>query len=316
MFFPKVLLAALAAAALGSSALAAEAPGAPRSDDAQSDDSDALPVEGVITNPDWVQLPSADELAEYYPPMASAMGVEGRVVMQCKVTSLGAVESCRIVQQTPMGIGFGAAALMMAPSFRMKPMSLNGVPVSGAAVTIPIHFALPEVAAAEADALNFTGQGPAPNAQAMELGRRLVAAVDFTGRASRTQESAIEGLMAADQQTEAADVAARDAARTALQQAWKGALDAQARWLAEAYARSFTQAELEQIVAFMEGPAGKAWNSHQVDIDDLIRKSGPVFGRQAAAEATRVFCQKVACPGAAAPPAAPASKPTPPHATK
>ena len=43
---------------------------------AQSDDDDRrgdLPIEGVITNPDWAEIPSGDMMAEFYPPLAQAL---------------------------------------------------------------------------------------------------------------------------------------------------------------------------------------------------------------------------------------------------
>ena len=38
--------------------------------------------------------------------------------------------------------GFGAAAKHLAPYFRMKPKTVDGQPVEGAQVTIPIRFSM------------------------------------------------------------------------------------------------------------------------------------------------------------------------------
>ncbi len=110
----------------------------------------ALPVEGVITNPTWTRLPTAEDLARYYPPQATIAGVNGRAVMTCLVTAEGSVSDCQVVDETPPGLGFGGAAVAMAPLFRMTPRALDGEPVGGARVTIPIRFVIAGEAAPDA----------------------------------------------------------------------------------------------------------------------------------------------------------------------
>jgi len=97
----------------------------------------------VITDPDWVQLPSADDLARFYPDRASRMNVNGDVAMACEVTASGAVSGCTIVTENPPDYGFGDAALKLATLFKMAPRTRNGVPVAGGRVIIPIGFRVP-----------------------------------------------------------------------------------------------------------------------------------------------------------------------------
>jgi hypothetical protein len=92
----------------------------------------------VITNPDWMKKPDGYDLAAYIP--ANAGGREGRVVVTCVVTGRGLVDKCRVGSETPPGMGFGAAGLAMTPLFLMKPMTVDGEPVGGAQVSIPVHF--------------------------------------------------------------------------------------------------------------------------------------------------------------------------------
>ncbi|HEX3919497.1 MAG TPA: TonB family protein [Caulobacteraceae bacterium] len=92
----------------------------------------------IVGNPDWLRQPSVNELVQYFP--ADARGATGKVLVQCVVTDRGAVEKCAVNKETPTGHGFGAAALAMTQLFQMRPMTLDGLPVGGGQVLIPIGF--------------------------------------------------------------------------------------------------------------------------------------------------------------------------------
>ncbi len=91
----------------------------------------------VITNPDWVQLPSAEDLGRNFPPNASSTG---SAILKCSVEVAGRLHDCIVLSEDPPDQGFGAAALKMAAGFKMRPMARDGVPVDGGVVTIPITF--------------------------------------------------------------------------------------------------------------------------------------------------------------------------------
>lgn len=50
----------------------------------------------------------------YYPERAARLGVGGTALIECAITGAGALDDCRIVEETPRNIGFGDAALKMA----------------------------------------------------------------------------------------------------------------------------------------------------------------------------------------------------------
>ena len=97
----------------------------------------------VVTNPDWAALPSPDDIARYYPEHAMRNGISGRAVIGCLVSAEGLLTNCEVISESPPGEDFGAAAVRMAPAFRMKPKTLDGTPVEGAEVRIPILFQAP-----------------------------------------------------------------------------------------------------------------------------------------------------------------------------
>ena len=96
----------------------------------------------VLTNPDWVRRPSAELFARLFPQKAQRYGVSGRVEIGCSVAASGFLEECAVIDESPADFGFGAAALKMSGSFQMRPLTRNGVPISGAQVHIPIVFAI------------------------------------------------------------------------------------------------------------------------------------------------------------------------------
>lgn len=96
----------------------------------------------TITNPDWTHMPTAADLAQYYPRRAMKRGVEGFAAIRCRVERAGALSACVVLRETPEGYGFGEATLRLAPMFRMRPMSVDGRPVDGGVVVIPIKFKL------------------------------------------------------------------------------------------------------------------------------------------------------------------------------
>lgn len=100
----------------------------------------AAQAQPVITNPDWVRKPSAKRVLEVLPYEAARKGVSGRAVLNCTVTTTGAVRDC-VPEESPSGYGFGGAALLLASEFLMKPATQDGRAIE-AKIRIPIEFKL------------------------------------------------------------------------------------------------------------------------------------------------------------------------------
>ena len=96
----------------------------------------------LLRKTDWVRQPTAPPHERALPQRGNNAGVSGRVTLSCSVTASGSVTGCSVASESPSGYGFGRAALGLAPSFEMRPRTVDGAPVEGARVSIPLVFSL------------------------------------------------------------------------------------------------------------------------------------------------------------------------------
>ncbi len=97
-------------------------------------------AEQIVERPSWVRRPTQAELMLAFPRAARAQGVSGRAAMSCTVELDGKLADCSVVRETPPGWGFGRAILLTRDFFRLSPKKVNGQPVAGGKVTIPLTF--------------------------------------------------------------------------------------------------------------------------------------------------------------------------------
>jgi protein TonB len=98
------------------------------------------PKPSVILPPDWLRVPSGEQINRQYPTRALRNNVEGRATLRCRVTDAGALTDCSVTSETPHGYGFGNAALKLSRYFIMGPKTVDGARVGGAIVNVPIPF--------------------------------------------------------------------------------------------------------------------------------------------------------------------------------
>lgn len=97
----------------------------------------------LLEGPFFVSQPSAGDVAAAYPRAARDTKTSGAAQLRCAVLALGRLDSCQVVAEAPAGQGFGAAALKLAPLYKLNPLTHDGKPVAGGQVTVPITFAQP-----------------------------------------------------------------------------------------------------------------------------------------------------------------------------
>ncbi|MDO1559218.1 TonB family protein [Brevundimonas sp. 2R-24] len=103
------------------------------------------PEVGERIAPQWRALPAPEQLAASFPAAARAAGrIEGQATVQCEVTPAGDLIECRVRDEDPQGLGFGEAALGIAPSFKMVPWTSDGRPLQLRRIRLPIQFIDPQ----------------------------------------------------------------------------------------------------------------------------------------------------------------------------
>jgi TonB family protein len=90
----------------------------------------------TLARPHWIGRPRS--YSRVYPPRALDGRVDGAVTLDCLINTDGSIR-CRVVSETPDGLGFGAAALRLAQEFRVME-SEEGVAAAGKRVRVPIRF--------------------------------------------------------------------------------------------------------------------------------------------------------------------------------
>ena len=102
-----------------------------------------------IYSPVWVRRPNGEDMARLYPDGARRAARQGEATLDCVFSGAGALTDCAVVSEQPVGLGFGRAALKLAPLFRADPVNTAGWPVAGYRVRVPVEWQPRQVATAE-----------------------------------------------------------------------------------------------------------------------------------------------------------------------
>lgn len=96
-----------------------------------------------ITDEDWIRTPSPTQLAGARPAAATKAGTGGKVLMDCLLAYDGTLKDCRVLTETPPGLGFAAAALGLTGAFQVQPM-VDGQSVTDSRLVVAVKFPPPK----------------------------------------------------------------------------------------------------------------------------------------------------------------------------
>lgn len=96
----------------------------------------------VIRNPVWISRPTPEQMGQLYPQRAAERDRTGSATLLCGIRANGTMTDCQVIAETPVGWQFGKAALQLAQYFRISPQTIDGAPVEGSKVRIPVVFSL------------------------------------------------------------------------------------------------------------------------------------------------------------------------------
>jgi periplasmic protein TonB len=85
-----------------------------------------------------VRSPPVPEIRANHPRAARSR--YGNAALSCVVRLDQRLEDCRVISETPAGLGFGEAALRLVDQFRVQPPTEDGRPVEGQRLVVGIDF--------------------------------------------------------------------------------------------------------------------------------------------------------------------------------
>src|SRR2546428_13655589 len=103
-----------------------------------SNDPGAPPPRPVVTA-EWTRAPTSADVIDYYPDIAWRRNLSGRATLSCLIDADGDLTHCQVVSEHPRRVGFGAAALKLAPKFQLAPAH-GSHSLAGGHLQVPIDF--------------------------------------------------------------------------------------------------------------------------------------------------------------------------------
>ncbi len=246
-----------------------------------------LPIEGVVA-PHWTEMPTAEQMAEFYPKLAWSLSLGGRVHLACQQTAIGTLDHCSAVSERPAGLGFGSAAVLLAAYFHTKPDDADDD------VSFTILFRMPPT---EPVSNVDTANSQPPSKRSLELAHQLVVALENTDQFATMARWCGQTLKYNVDQAGGEEPSTREstAAVEAFGQACSAQLPAFLDHVAAAYADTYSETELTSILAFMRSPAGKAWTTRNKAVMDEQRHSEQAIWQAVFDDTRKRLCEKIEC---------------------
>lgn len=238
--------------------------------------------EVLIDKPRWSQAPSLLEAQAAYPLGAQAFRLSGWAMLQCRVTEAAALEDCQVLAQEPRRLGFGAAGLRVAGSYRLDP-DLMAQGAAGDRVNLPTFFSIARETPPEP-------VRPRPS-RALTLAREIVRAQGVEATADQAGEL---GQWLLSHQPGLDETVARDAG-----EAYRGAVIADLPDLLDAhaavYVATLTEPDLASTAAFLHSRAGQLATGRDDAFNLRLAQALGEVQTHADAKARTAFCASHAC---------------------
>lgn len=78
-------------------------------------------AETSIVDPAWLQAPTFEQVMVVKPRLTIVLLLGGLVRLKCQANAYGVPKDCHVIGETPRELGFGAAALKLAPYYKLSP---------------------------------------------------------------------------------------------------------------------------------------------------------------------------------------------------
>ncbi|WP_340645988.1 energy transducer TonB [Phenylobacterium sp.] len=236
-----------------------------------------------VSPPDWMARPEAEDLADSYPGLARALAIEGRATLSCGVDLLGRLQDCVSLTASPQGLGFDKAALAMSTLFVMRPKMVDGRPVAGGTVRIPIRFALPAV-----DAPRERETAPSPSV--VVAARQAAGLSGISGRLARGLVDDLDKVEADD-----ADPPVRTDGLAALTESRREAAPEVAEAVALSIAAQLSDGEVSQWITYLNGPAARKLKEQGPSLARAFTAVQTAHTHLVLARARETFCGRQDC---------------------
>lgn len=111
-----------------------------RGDDAGVGDGDGVGSINTAVPAKWAREPGWEEIYAFHPEAAKVARQAGKAMLGCQVTLKRRLVNCMLREESPVGWGFGKAALRLVPTLRAFPRRINGREIDLAWVKFTIRF--------------------------------------------------------------------------------------------------------------------------------------------------------------------------------
>ena len=247
--------------------------------------------EVALPDPVLIQQATLNQIEMARPGLARTFGLGGVVALKCQTTRLGVLTACAVASEAPAGLGLGAAALTLAPSYRLD-ATLPEQSALGRSVALVIRFEPP--GPPPGSFVQVTPRSPQALAlarQALDAQTDAYAVLVAWRRRMDTQPNPPVGLTPTER------AYAYDALAVGSAKAGQTALGLRAAYMTT----RLSDAELTEAVRFWRSPVGRAWSDKAGEITDALQQISADFYRALWTGAGEALCKTRACIPAVAP---------------